>query len=279
MSAKIIDGKKIAEKITKDVRRQIVENEIEPGLAVFLVGDDKPSHVYVSLKEKASKKTGIAFHKYEMEADAKEEEIISAIKFLNNDSEINAILVQLPLPESINEDNVINAIDPKKDVDGFHPETVKKFMAGEIDFVPGLTMGIIRLIESTKINLDEKKATIICNSEIFSNPIKKILEDKNVEVEVSHPDDNNLETKTLQADILITATGRPEMVKAKMIKEGAVIIDVGTTKVKGKLKGDVDFNDTKQKAGFITPVPGGVGPVTVALLLENTLKLALEQRN
>lgn len=274
MPAKIIDGKKIADRIMHDVRREIVDNDIHAGLTVFLVGDDKPSHLYVKLKEKACKKCGINFNKYVIEADATQESIIQAIQFINNDPETDAILVQLPLPEHINEQAVINAIDPKKDVDGFHPKTMEAFLREDSDFMPGLAEGVIRLIESTKQPLEEKQAVIIANSDIFARPVEKLLQDKGISSSYVQPDDQNLEDQVSNADIVIIAIGRSRYLTADMIKPGAIIIDVGTNKEGKQVIGDVDFERVKEVAGFITPVPGGVGPVTVAMLLENTIKLA-----
>ena len=218
MPAIVIDGKALADKIMHDVRREIVEQDIHASLAVFLVGDDKPSELYVKLKEKASKKVGIDFNKYLVEPDASEEELISAIEFMNKEDSTDAILVQLPLPQGFDQDKVIQAIDPKKDVDGFHPETMKAFLEGKSDFMPGLAEGIIRLIESTEEKISGKKAVIIANSDIFAKPVEKLLEDKQVQAESMRPDDKSLTEKTKQADIVDIAIGQPGFLQEDMIK-------------------------------------------------------------
>ncbi len=277
MPAQIIDGKALAEKIMLDVRKDIVENAIHASLAVFLVGDDKPSELYVKLKEKACKKCGIDFNKYLIEPESSEEELITAIEFLNKEDSTDAILVQLPLPEGFDENKVIQAIDPKKDVDGFHPETMQAFLEGKSDFMPGLAEGIIRLIESTEEKLAGKKAVIIANSDIFAKPVEKLLEDQQVQAESLRPDDKTLVEKTKQADIIVIAIGQPGFLQVDMIKVGSILIDVGTTKVGDTIEGDIAFAECAEIAGYITPVPGGVGPVTVAMLLENTVKLAKQK--
>lgn len=270
----LIKGKQIAKDIKLDVRKELVESGITPGLAVLLIGNDEASHLYVKLKEKACKQVGIDFHKYTMEANVSEQEVLDAINFLNKDETIDAILVQLPLPEGIDEQKVIDAIDPKKDVDGFHPQTLKAYLSGESDFMPGLTSGIYRLIESTKEKLEGKQAVVIANSDIFSQPLVKLLSDKGMHVEAKHPDDDDLKTRTKEADILIIAIGRKNFINGDMIKEGAILIDVGTNKEGKTVVGDINAEDVEDKAAFLTPVPGGVGPITVAMLLENTLRLA-----
>jgi methylenetetrahydrofolate dehydrogenase (NADP+)/methenyltetrahydrofolate cyclohydrolase len=274
----IIDGKLIAEQIQDQVRKEVLDLGFTPGLAVFLVGDDEASKTYVKLKEKACKETGIDFHKYLCHDKTDKTDLLEAIKFIGADHHVDGILVQLPLPEGFETQEVINAIDPLKDVDGFHPETLKKFLGGESDFLPGLSLGIIRLIESTKESLEGKKAVILANSEIFSSPLVKLLKDRRMDVEVIQADTKNIDTICSQADVLIVAIGRPGFVGADMVKDGAIVIDVGTTKVDGQLTGDVDYEAVSEKEGFITPVPGGVGPVTVAMLLENTVKLAKRHR-
>lgn len=278
MPAKLIDGKTLAEKIMLDVRRDVVGLGYIPGLAVFLVGEDEPSKLYVKLKEKACKKVGIDFHKYEIEARVAPADLIEAVKFLDDDDHIDAILVQLPLPKGHDTQTVINAIKPSKDVDGFHPETVKKFLTSSSDFVPGLSLGIVRLVESTGETISGKQAVILANSDIFAAPLKKLLENRNMKVQVASSKTENLDTITSSADVLIVAIGKPGFVGADMVKAGAIVIDVGTTKVDEAVQGDVDFESVSEKAGHITPVPGGVGPVTVAMLLENTVRLAKQHR-
>lgn len=274
MPAKIIDGKQIADHIKIRVRKEVVDLNIAPGLAVFLIGDDEASHTYVKLKEKACKEIGIQFHKYLMAANTPAKEVAAAIDFINKDDMVDAVLMQLPLPEGFDESEIINQIDPSKDVDGFHPQTLQQYLEGKSDFIPGLSMGIIRLIESTNENLHGKRALIIANSDVFSAPLRKLLGEHGMSVQTISPDAADLTAQGQEADVLIVAVGRPGFITEDKIKSGAIIIDVGTTKIEGELKGDVDFDSVKDKAGYLTPVPGGVGPVTVAMLLENTLKLA-----
>lgn len=278
MPAKLIDGKAIADTIQKQVRKDVVDLGFTPGLAVFLVGEDEASQVYVRLKEKACKKVGIDFHKYLCPANTQTKDLVEAIGFIDQDEHIDAILVQLPLPPQHDTQAVINAIAPNKDVDGFHPKTLKAFLDGSSKFVPGLSNGILRLIESTGEKLTGKHAVILANSDIFSSPLKKLLEQAGLTVEVVTPKSASIDAHTKRADVLVVAIGKPGFVGADMVKEGAIVIDVGTTKIDEALHGDVDFDAVKDKAGHITPVPGGVGPVTVAMLLENTVKLAKKHR-
>lgn len=274
MPAKLIDGKAIAEKIMLDTRREVVELGYTPGLAVFLVGDDEASHVYVRLKEKACRKVGIDFHKYACDTTVTTQELVEAIGFIDGDDHIDAILVQLPLPKGYDTQAIINAIAPRKDVDGFHPTTLKSFLDGKTSFVPGLSLGILRLVESTGEHLKGKHAVILANSDIFSAPLQQLFEKSGMTVDVVSPKSDKLDTHTSKGDVLVVAVGKPGFVGADMVKAGAIVIDVGTTKVDDELLGDVDFDSVKDKAGHLTPVPGGVGPVTVAMLLENTVRLA-----
>ncbi|MBI3626550.1 bifunctional 5,10-methylenetetrahydrofolate dehydrogenase/5,10-methenyltetrahydrofolate cyclohydrolase [Candidatus Uhrbacteria bacterium] len=269
----LIDGQSLAEKIRLEVRRQIVTGKLVPQLAVVLVGDDPASHLYVSLKEKACKEVGIIFHKYLVEENTTEPRLLEIIDFLNKDTNIDAILIQLPLPKQLNEDKIIQALDPKKDVDGFHPENLRKFFAGKPYVVPGLAAGIWRLIQETGENLVGKKAIIVANSEIFAKPLIKILEDNKIQPEYVNSQDKNLRAKCRQADILIVAVGKPYFIDGDMIKSGCIIIDVGTNKLKNETVGDVDWEEINEIAGHVTPVPGGVGPMTIAMLLENVINL------
>jgi len=278
MPAKIIDGKKVAKEIRKRIKAEIQQLDFRPGLAVFLIGQDKPSHLYVSLKEKACKEIGIDFHKYMIDEDVSEEEIINSIHFINQDNEVDAILVQVPVPEKFDQKKIIETVNPDKDVDGFHPITVERFLSGQDDFMPGLAQGIVRLVEETGEEVKGKSAVVAVKSEIFYRPIEKLLSQNGIKVEHVQPEDKDFIKKTRTADILITVMGKPHFIKADMIKKDAIIIDVGITKQGKKTLGDVDYDDVADKAAYITPVPGGVGPVTVAMLLENTLKLAKKHR-
>jgi len=272
MPAQIIDGKKIAAEIRAEIKKEITESGITPGLAVILVGADPASHLYVGLKEKAAAEVGIHFEKFLFFAAEPKEKIIAKIHELNARPDIHGILVQLPLPSGYDESEIVAAIDPQKDADGFHPKNIKKLLAGESKIVPPVITGILELIESTGAEMSNKKITILANSEILAKPLEKILESNEVNVAL-RPE--NPATYTKDADIVITALGRPKIITGEMIKPGAILIDVGTTRTEdGTTVGDVDFESTAPQAGWITPVPGGVGPMTVAMLLRNVLDLA-----
>lgn len=271
--AQIIDGKKIAEDIKAEIAGDIFQNSYTPNLAVILIGSDEASQLYVSLKKQAAKKVGVEFSEYLMPDNISQNQVLEAINFLNKDEDVDAILVQLPLPKQLDTDVIIQSIDQKKDVDGFHPENIKKLLNNSADFVPGLPLGIIRLLESTKENLSNKKAVIIAKSEIFYQPLKKLLNDLNIDAQIANPKDKNIKEITQQADILISAVGIAFFVTADMVKENAIVIDVGTNKVNEYTVGDVDYSSVFGKTSHITPVPGGVGPMTVAMLLYNTLEL------
>jgi len=272
MSAQIIDGKALAKKIRAEIKKEIAELGIVPGLAVILVGADPASHLYVGLKEKAAAEVGIHFEKYLFFATEPEEKIIAKIEELNIRPDIHGIIVQLPLPQNYDENKIIAAIDPKKDADGFHPENIKKLLSGEPKIVPPVISGILKLIESTGVELKNKKITILANSEILAKPLEKILTGNDVK-KIIAPE--TLTTEISDADIVISALGRAKIITADAIKDGAILIDVGTTRLEdGATVGDVDPDSTSEKAGWITPVPGGVGPMTVAELLQNVLRLA-----
>jgi methylenetetrahydrofolate dehydrogenase (NADP+)/methenyltetrahydrofolate cyclohydrolase len=271
--AQIIDGKKIAEDIKAEIAGEIFQNFYHPNLAVILIGSDEASQLYVALKKQAAKKVGIEFNEYLMPANTTQAQVLEAINFLNKDEDTDAILVQLPLPAQLDADTIIQSIDPKKDVDGFHPENIKKLLAKQTAFIPGLPLGIIKLLESTKENLAGKKAVIIAKSEIFYQPLKKLLNDLKIETEIVDPKNKDIKKITQQADILISAAGIAFFITADMVKDKAIVIDVGTNKVNDYTVGDVDYSSVFAKTSHITPVPGGVGPMTVAMLLYNTLQL------
>ncbi len=276
--AQIIDGKKIAESIKAEIAGEIFQNFYHPNLAVILIGSDEASKLYVALKKQAAKKVGIEFSEYLMPANISQDQVLEAINFLNKDEDVDAILVQLPLPTQLDADTIIQSIDPTKDVDGFHPKNIKKLLNNSADFIPGLPLGIIRLLESTGENLAEKKAVIVAKSEIFYRPLKKLLNDLKVATEIVDPKNKDIKKITKAADILISAAGIAFFITADMIKEKAIVIDVGTNKVKDYTVGDVDYSSVFAKASHITPVPGGVGPMTVAMLLYNTLQLYKKNR-
>lgn len=270
----IIDGKEIAKKIRADIKKEVKNLGFTPGLATILVGSDPASHLYVKLKQKAAEKAGIKNEVYLYFASVPEKEIIEKIKELSQRTDIHGILVQLPLPEHLDTNKIIGSIDPRKDVDGFHPDNLKKLAEGQPYILPGLALGIRKLIEATEVNLENKKALIVCNSGVFAEPIERVLAADKIIASHANPDDIQLQEKTKKADILVVAIGRPNFVGKEMIKTGAIIIDVGTNRTEEGVVGDVDFASVKDTPGFITPVPGGVGPVTVAMLLQNTLKIA-----
>jgi methylenetetrahydrofolate dehydrogenase (NADP+) / methenyltetrahydrofolate cyclohydrolase len=254
MSAKLIDGKALAEKILLEVRQKVVAMENKPGLAAILVGDNEASKIYLRLKEKACIETGILFSSYILSADCEEKEILDVINFLNKDEQVNGIIVQLPLPTGFNKEKIINAIDPKKDIDGFHEKT--KFTSPNV-------LGIIELIKATGTDLKGKKIVVFSNSEIFSQPFKKLLPKSTIEY--ASPQSS---TDLKSADILIVAIGKAKYLRPEMIKKDAILIDVGINKVGGKTVGDID-PDCDKVASWRSPVPGGVGPMTVAMLLQN----------
>ncbi len=264
MSAQRIDGKKLAADIRMKVATDVALLEVSPGLGVVLVGDDEASHLYVNLKEKACADAGICFERHHLPATATQEEVLAVVQKLNARPDIDAILVQLPLPDHIDEDTVIMAMDPAKDVDGFHPRTT---------VTPGLAAGILTLITSTNATRPGMTALVIANSDVFYRPLAKALVEAEFAPTFRKPDAPDLEEAAKESDILIVAVGRASFVERRMVKPGAIIIDVGTNRVDGKIVGDVAL-DVWDIAGHISPVPGGVGPMTVAMLLANVLTLA-----
>ncbi|MFA6272157.1 MAG: bifunctional 5,10-methylenetetrahydrofolate dehydrogenase/5,10-methenyltetrahydrofolate cyclohydrolase [Patescibacteria group bacterium] len=266
--AKILNGRKLAVGIRRNLKQKIAKSNIQPGLAAILVGNDPASETYVSLKEKASAEVGIYFEKYLFPAKTTQANIIRKVKKLNRDKKIHGILVQLPLPGRLNENKVIHAIDVRKDADGFHAENVKLFLKGKSVIQPGLPFGIVTLLVSTHVSLKNKHAHILAKSPIFISPLKKMLEAKGVEVTSGRKID-----AVKNMDIVISALGKPHFIQSKHIKKGAIVIDVGYNRKGKKVVGDVHPSVIK-KAGYLSPVPGGVGPMTVAMLLENTYQLA-----
>jgi len=295
MSAKIIDGNAIAEQIRQEVAKEVEELKakgITPGLATILVGENPASQVYVRNKGKACEKVGIYSEQHTLPARVSEDELLKLIDALNNDQKINGILVQLPLPKHIDEIKVLNAISPDKDVDGFHPVNVGKFftikefeeMVQQRLFLPCTPHGVIELLVRSGVELSGQEAVVVGRSNIVGKPVAMLLLAKNATVTICHSRTKDLGEVCRRADILVAAIGKPEFIKADMVKEGVVVIDVGvnrladTTSEKGfKLVGDVDFEQVKEKASMITPVPGGVGPMTITMLLVNTIKSAKNQ--
>ena len=273
--AKIIDGKKISADIKEEIREEILQRKEkgeEVTLAVVLVGEDPASQVYVRNKKKACEFVGIRSLSYELAADTTQEELLSLVDKLNRDESVNGILVQLPLPKQIEEDAVIRAIDPKKDVDGFHPMSVGALSIGQPGYVSCTPAGIIQLLKRSDIPMDGKNCVIVGRSNIVGKPMAMLMLRENATVTVTHSHTKNLKDITRQADILIVAIGKTKFITADYVKEGATVIDVGMDRDEnGKLCGDVDFDSVEKVAGAITPVPGGVGPMTIAMLMKNCL--------
>ena len=274
--AQIIDGKAVAAKVKEDVRKEVEtlgRQGREIGLAVVLVGNDPASQVYVRNKQKDCEECGIKSYGYVLPEDTTQQQLMELVETLNNDDKVNGILVQLPLPEHLDEKAVINSINPDKDVDAFHPANVGKIMIGDYRFLPCTPAGVIELIDSTGVEISGKKCVVIGRSNIVGKPMSMLLLHRSGTVTICHSKTNNLKEICADADILVAAVGRAKMITADYIKEGAVVIDVGMNRDEnGKLCGDVDFEDCKDKAGYITPVPGGVGPMTRAMLMKNTLE-------
>jgi len=272
MPAKIIDGKKIAEKLRQDLKKKVAKLKEKPGLAVVLVGDNPASQIYVNMKEKKCKEIGFNFKKIILPENTSEEKLLATIDQLNQDTKIHGMLVQLPLPNHVDEHLIINAILPHKDADGFNPINMGNMLIGRNIVIPATPKGIIKLIESTGIKLEGKHAVVVGRSNIVGKPISVLLQQKNCTVTMCHSKTKPLAEYTKKADILVVAIGKARAITKDMVKKGAVVIDVGTNKLYDKLVGDVDFDEVKKVAGYITPVPGGVGPMTIACLLENTLE-------
>ncbi len=288
MTAKIISGREIAQQIRQELSQEIAElkekHNLVPGLATVLIGDDPASQVYVGSKERSCKALGIYSERYDLPADTKETKLLTLVRRLNKDTRIHGILVQLPLPKHINEARVLYAIDPNKDVDGFHPVNIGKLMIGQATFLPCTPRGIQELLIRSGVKIEGAEVVVVGRSNIVGKPIANILMQKaagaNATVTVCHTKTRDIAFHTRRADILIVAAGRPKAITADMVKEGATVIDVGVNRIgktaegKAILCGDVDFEAVKEKAGAITPVPGGVGPMTIVMLMLNTVKSA-----
>ncbi|MEE8597572.1 MAG: bifunctional methylenetetrahydrofolate dehydrogenase/methenyltetrahydrofolate cyclohydrolase FolD [bacterium] len=286
---KILSGKELAEKMRQEMKSEIDElkthHKLVPGLAVVLIGDNPASLSYVKGKEKACAQVGILSREYKFDADYKEEQLLKLIRELNNDPSIHGILVQLPLPNHINEEKILYAIDPTKDVDGFHPVNIGKMMIGAPSFLPCTPHGIQQLLLRNNIEISGKHVVIVGRSNIVGKPLAMILVQKNpganATVTMCHTRTKNMAELTKLADILVVAAGRPHTVNADMVKQGAIVIDVGVNRVEDKTKkrgyrliGDVEFDEVSEKASAISPVPGGVGPMTITMLLHNTIQSA-----
>jgi len=277
--AVIIDGKKIAQDILDEVRAEALRLKeragIIPGLAVLLVGNDPASRIYLRHKENACKAAAFFSREFKLSQDTSEKEILAIIRELNRDKKIHGILVQLPLPGHINPTTIIEAIDPRKDVDGFHPYNLGRLFTGNPYHMACTPKGILELMDRSSIAIEGKRTVIVGRSNIVGKPVALMLLNRHATVTVCHTKTKQLSHVTRRAEILIAAAGRPEMIRANMVSDGAAIIDVGINRMDdGRLVGDVAFSEVLEKASYITPVPGGVGPMTIAMLLVNTLNAA-----
>lgn len=269
---KLIDGKKAAQKVEETLKTKIAgqKNRRPPGLAAVLVGDDEASHIYVGRKEKAAKAIGLYSEVHRLPKSVTEQELLKLIHFLNDSKKIDGILIQLPLPPHIPSDLILQSVSVEKDVDGFHPHNLGRLFAGNPLFIPCTPKGIMKLFHEYKIDLSGKKAVVIGRSLIVGKPMAILLLQANATVTICHSKTKNLEDECRAADILVAAAGQARLIKKSFVKPGAVVIDVGIHRLDGELVGDVDFEEVKEVSGYLTPVPGGVGPMTIAMLLENT---------
>ena len=275
MVAKILDGKQIAKDYRQGSQDQVEalkEKGFTPKLSVILVGNDGASQSYVRSKKKAAEKIGMISEIVHLEETATEEEVLNELNRLNNDDSVSGILVQVPLPKQVSEQKILEAINPEKDVDGFHPINIGKLYIDEQTFVPCTPLGIMEILKHADIDLEGKNAVVIGRSHIVGQPVSKLLLQKNASVTILHSRSKDMASYLKDADVIVSAVGKPGLVTKDVVKEGAVIIDVGNTPDEnGKLKGDVDYDAVKEIAGAITPVPGGVGPLTITMVLNNTL--------
>ena len=280
--AKIIDGKEVSAQVKEQVKEEAAQLKaatgLQVGLAVVIVGNNPASRVYVNNKKKACEAVGFQSFEYALDEDTIQEELLELVEVLNENPQVNGILVQLPLPKQIDEKAIINAISPDKDVDAFHPSNVGRIMIGSYAFLPCTPAGVMELIASTGVSVSGKNCVVIGRSNIVGKPMAMLLLHQNGTVTICHSRTQNLKEICARADILVAAVGKANFVTADMVKEGAVVLDVGMNRLdNGKLCGDVDFAAVEPKAGYITPVPGGVGPMTIAMLMRNTLTAAKQQ--
>lgn len=278
MTAKIIDGKEIAQSVRNELRLevdQLKQDEITPGLAVILVGDNQASKTYVANKQKACEEIGMFSVLIDYPATLSQEVLVAKIQELNEDEAIHGILVQLPLPAHIDETAIIEAISPEKDVDGFHPINIGRMMTGQDAFLPCTPYGVMVMLEHINCEIEGKHVVVVGRSNIVGKPAGQLFLNKNATVTYCHSRTKDLKAITNQADILVVAVGKRDMITSSHVKEGAIVIDVGMNRnEQGKLCGDVSFDEVKEKASYITPVPKGVGPMTITMLLKNTVKSA-----
>ena len=270
----ILDGKKLSLKITEELKEQVSKLQKKPKLAVILVGNDPASQIYVKNKQKKAEEIGFESLVIPLPEDISEDNLLEHIYILNEDDNINGILLQLPIPKHLNQQRILEAIEPIKDVDGFTTYNFGRLALGYKPYaIPCTPKGIIKLLEEYNINLEGKNALVIGRSNIVGKPISLLLQQKNATVTMAHSKTKNLKEIALNSDIIISAIGKPKMITADFVKEGAIVIDVGINRDKTGLCGDVDFKEVSKKTSFITPVPGGIGPMTIAMLMGNTLQL------
>jgi methylenetetrahydrofolate dehydrogenase (NADP+)/methenyltetrahydrofolate cyclohydrolase len=274
----IIDGKALSNKIQEDIKNEVIELEqkgVIPGLAVLLIGDDPASHTYVKMKEKACEKVGFYSIVHKMPETISQEEIIETIKMMNENPRIDGILVQLPLPDHIDTEKILEVIEPSKDVDGFHPYNMGRVVEGLDSFAPCTPIGVMEMFKEYNIDLQGKDVCVVGASNIVGKPMAALMLNQNATVTVTHIFTKDLKSHTKKADIVVVGVGKPNLITEDMVKEGATVIDIGINRLDdGRLVGDVDFPNVSKKCSYITPVPGGVGPMTIAMLLKNTLKAA-----
>jgi methylenetetrahydrofolate dehydrogenase (NADP+)/methenyltetrahydrofolate cyclohydrolase len=278
----LIDGKKLSKKIEQEISKEVQElksDGVVPGLAVILVGDDPASHTYVSMKEKSCKNVGFYSIVHKMPDTITQQEIVETIQMMNDNPRIDGILVQLPLPEHIDTTKILEVIDPKKDVDGFHPYNMGRVVENLDAFAPCTPVGVMEMFKEYNIDLKGKDVCVVGASNIVGKPMAALLLNENATVTITHIYTKDLSSHTKKADIVVVGVGVPNLIKEDMVKEGAIVIDIGINRLEsGKLVGDVDFDNVSKKCSFITPVPGGVGPMTIAMLLQNTL-IAAKRRD
>ena len=278
MPAEIIDGNRIAKSIRSQIRRRVKELDFTPGLAVIQVGDDAASTIYVANKEKDCGRVKFHSEVHKMPANATQADVINQVQLLNESEDVHGIIVQMPLPNGVDEGAVIDAISPEKDADGLSPVNLGNLLINRERVTPCTPTGVIRLIESTGVDIEGKRAVCLGRSSLVGKPVGLMLLNRNATVTYCHTRTANLAEETRNAEILVVAAGKPGLVSAPMVSEGTIVIDVGISRVNGRAAGDLDYEAVSEVAGYITPVPGGVGPMTRAMLLENTLKLAIARR-
>ena len=274
----ILDGKKLSEKIKENLKNEVEELKnkgITPGLAVILVGNDPASHTYVKMKKNACQNVGIYSVVHEFPESISEKELLSTIKMINENPNIHGLLIQLPLPKHIDTTKVLEAVDPSKDVDGFHPYNMGRLVEGLDTFAPCTPLGVMEIFKEYNIDLKGKDVCVVGASNIVGKPMWALLLNAWASVDICHIETKDLSAHTKRADIVIVGVGKPNLITADMVKEGVIVIDIGINRLDdGRLVGDVDFENVSKKASYITPVPGGVGPMTIAMLLKNTVKAA-----